>query len=188
MEIKEKLDTFFEAAIETAEKQGDAILEDYKKIYQENLETYEKQKQMEQENIRHLEEARIRHDVNRQVSEQILILKKEYHQEAEQKKEQLFSMVEKKLAEYQKTPEYQDYLVRKINEAKQFAKDETVTIYLNQTDEANKDVLEKKTGCELTISTIDFMGGIRAVIRSKNVLIDESFSSKLAQEREAFSF
>lgn len=35
---------------------------------------------------------------------------------------------------------------------------------------------------------MEFMAGIRAVIRSKNILIDESFATKLEQERKIIRF
>ena len=43
-------------------------------------------------------------------------------------------------------------------------------------------VLEAAAGVSLTVSAIDFGGGIRAVIRARNILIDESFVTQLEQE------
>ena len=48
--------------------------------------------------------------------------------------------------------------------------------------------LERECGCELLVSGYPFGGGMRAVIPSKNVLIDESFDSRLSEEKENFSF
>ncbi len=187
MEIKEKLELFNEAVLEIASAQSEAILEEYKKSYQESLDAYEKKKMREQETSERIAEAKIQKEWNRKVSEQAMLQKKRYHEIAEQKKKILFAEAEEKLKEYQKTEEYKEYLTEKILEAKKFARKEQVIIYLNPTDEEWKMELEQKTGCELTISHLDFEGGIRAVIRSKNVLIDESFSTRLEQVREEYS-
>lgn len=188
MEIKEKLELFHEAVLQAAGEQSESLLEEYKRSYKENLDAYELQKQKEQETGERIEEAKLRKEWNRQVSEQALLLKKEYHEFAEQKKGLLFEKVTELLEEYRKTDAYKESLVRAIGKAKKFAREEPVIIYLNPTEAAWKEELEQKTGCELTISTMEFMGGIRAVIRSKNILIDESFATKLEQERENYSF
>ena len=48
--------------------------------------------------------------------------------------------------------------------------------------------LEDATGIHLTISAEDFTGGIRAVIRSRNILIDHSFKTALRNEYDKFLF
>ena len=57
-----------------------------------------------------------------------------------------------------------------------------VIIYINPSDADRKEELERETGAKLTISSIEFGGGIRAVIHSRNMLMDESFASRLEQE------
>ena len=61
-----------------------------------------------------------------------------------------------------------------------------MTIYINPTDEDKKAELEERTGASLTVSREDFIGGIRAVIHAKNILIDHSFKASLAEEYEKF--
>ncbi|MFG6382743.1 MAG: hypothetical protein K1V96_00595, partial [Lachnospiraceae bacterium] len=97
-------------------------------------------------------------------------------------KKKLLEEVNILLKEYQNTESYQDYLITKIKMAKKIAGQEDVTIYINPSDADKKFNLEKETSTKLTISKIDFGGGIRAVIRSRNILIDESFVTKLEQE------
>ena len=62
-----------------------------------------------------------------------------------------------------KTEEYLELLEKYIEKAARFADGEEMTIYINQTDADKKEYLEKDTGMKLTISTEDFVGGIRAV-------------------------
>ena len=51
MEINEKLDIFFEAAIAAANKQSEEILEEQKHTYQQAMEEYEKSKQEQPSSI-----------------------------------------------------------------------------------------------------------------------------------------
>ena len=48
--------------------------------------------------------------------------------------------------------------------------------------------LEDATRVHLTISAEDFRGGVRAVIRSRNILIDNSFSTQLKEQYDKFVF
>ena len=95
--------------------------------------------------------------------------------------------VEQKLLDFMKTPEYLELLKTQIQYALDYAKGEEMELYINESDGAKKNTLEQVLHCSIRISNIDFMGGTRAVIRSRNVLIDNSFATKLAEERESFT-
>ncbi len=84
------------------------------------------------------------------------------------------------------TSGYEDKLAEQILQAKEVADGTELVVYINASDEGKKESLESKTGVELSISAIDFIGGMRAVIRSNNILIDNSFLTKLAEEKEAY--
>ena len=74
-------------------------------------------------------------------------------------------------ASVQGTPEYQDYLCRRIREAKDFAEDDEILIFLSSNDKELLDSLTARTGCPLQVSSENFLGGIRAEIPAKNILI-----------------
>ncbi len=97
-------------------------------------------------------------------------------------REKLLDEVRRLLAEYQQTDKYQEYLIAKIKMAMEVAGEEEAVIYINPSDAGRKAELEALTGAALTVSSFDFGGGVRAVIRSRNILIDESFVTKLEQE------
>ena len=61
-----------------------------------------------------------------------------------------------------------------------------MTIYIDPSDQEKKSALEKETGVLLTISAEDFIGGVRSVIRSRNILIDHSFKTALQNEYDQF--
>ena len=75
-----------------------------------------------------------------------------------------------------------------IRKAKQFAANDPVVIYINPSDEKKRVELEKETGMDLTVSAEDFIGGVRAVIRSRNILMDHSFKTQLRDEYDKFLF
>ena len=55
-------------------------------------------------------------------------------------------------------------------------------------DEKKRTELEKETGAKLTVSAEDFIGGVRAVIRSRNILMDHSFKTQIQDEYDKFLF
>lgn len=217
MELKEKLDVFFDAAIEAAKEQSSDIIDTYTKEYQEKLDTYRLQKEKELEAQRSAREARVRKEVNREVSDQAVGLKQELHEEVHKREQELMTMVQEKLDQFRQTKDYLKLLEDLTNKAKNQAKGADIQIFLSPSDQNLKDELALRTGCVMTVGkkdagaaritdepqsggtpTIDthkshatiivgeveFGGGIRAVILEKNRLIDESFSSKLQQEKE----
>lgn len=188
MEINEKLETFYRAAIEAANGQSEALLQEYRTAYQESLAEYEKEKQAGWQTRERIAKERVRKEVNREISEEMLRLKKEYHSRQEEKKKELFALVEEKLADYRKTEAYRRLLGKKISEAQKLAAGEAFTVYLDPGDAYLKEELAAESGCSLSISGTPFGGGIRAVIPAKNMQMDESFAGRLTEEREKFSF
>lgn len=188
MEINEKLDIFYRAAIDAANEQSVAMLDKYRTRYEANIAAYRQEKQKEQQTRERIAQERVRKKVNRALSEETVLLKKEYHKVQEAKKEELFALVEQKIADYRSTEAYGALLEQKIAKAIRFANGEELRVYIDPADAQLQQELEKKCGCTILVSAYPFGGGIRAVIPAKNVLIDESFDSKLAAEREQFSF
>ncbi len=188
MEINEKLDIFYQAAIDAANGQSADILDQYRVQYEDSLAEYRKNKQEQQQTRERIAQEQVRKEVNRALSEELVLLKKEYHKTQEAKKVELFTLVEQKLADYRGSEAYVELLKRKVSEALAFANGAELRVYIDPADAHLKQELEALCGCEILISAYAFGGGMRAVIPSKNVLMDESFDSKLSAERERFSF
>lgn len=85
-------------------------------------------------------------------------------------------------------PEYLDYLCAQIKEIQEFAGQDQVEISLSCNDGDKLSVLTEKTGAELTVSQDNFIGGIRAAIPEKNIMIDNSFLEELSSMRKEFKF
>ena len=188
MENNEKLDIFFRAAIEAASGKSEEIIEEQKKVYQESIASYEKMKQEELSTRVRIAENQVEKEENRIVSEQLLELKKEYHSRQEERKAELFLLVENRLEEYRKTQEYKNFLLKKIEAAGRYAEENELQVYIDPADRELQRELAAKAGCEVLVSKEAFGGGIRAVIRAGNLLIDESFGRKLTDEKAKFSF
>jgi len=188
MELNDKLDAFYQSVIEVAKQKSDERLSVYGKEYDQKRKEFKKNKISEMEALYHIEESKLTKELNRNITNEMMEYKQKLRISQNSLKDELFTRVEEKLHAFLKTEDYEAFLVQKINKAKKFAGKNEIIIYLNQTDMHLKEKLEQKTGCALTISDINFMGGIRGVIRSKNILIDESFSTKLNQEKKDYVY
>ena len=115
-------------------------------------------------------------------------LKRELSKTQKELKKELFQEVDEKVQEYMKTEDYKHLLVAYIEKAARFAGGEAMTIYINPTDADKKEYLEEHTGMTLTISKEDFIGGVRAVIHERNILIDRAFKGAIDNEYHKFVF
>ena len=75
------------------------------------------------------------------------------------------------------TPAYETLLKEQIRKARDFAQGEEIHIYIDPADQEKQNLLSMETGCDIRVSQYPFSGGTRAVIASKNILIDNSFDS-----------
>lgn len=182
MQIKEKLEVFRDFTLDVAKENSGQLTAQYEAVCRQELEEFRKNKQTEMEHRLQMEERSLRRQMNSRVSRELLHQKHILDECKRQWKEKLAEEIKILLKEYQKTADYHNFLVSRIRMAKKVAGKEAVIIYLNASDEDQKQELEKETETKLTISKIDFGGGIRAVVRSRNILIDESFLTKLEQE------
>lgn len=117
-----------------------------------------------------------------------LELKREFGKTQKRLKKQLFEEVHDRLQAYMKTEDYKKLLVSYVEKAAKFANGEAMTLYINPTDEDKKEFLEEHTGMSLTVSKEDFMGGMRAVIHERNILIDYAFKGAVEREYDRFAF
>lgn len=83
---------------------------------------------------------------------------------------------------------YPQWLEEKIKEAQNIADSDEIQIYLSKIDENLKESIEAETGISIQLSEEPFMGGMRAVIPAKNILIDQTFLTMFESEKEEFNF
>lgn len=187
MTLDEKLRVFYDSTIADATKQSEDILVEYQASLKNLYEEHKKESEEKAAFTLETESKKLVQEKNKVLSIQSLDFKRQLNEKNEDLKDALFVDIKKRLEDFMKTNEYIDLLVNQIKSAVSFARDDAMTIYINASDQDKKADLEARTNTPVTISTIDFMGGTRAVIHEKNILIDRSFSTKLADEKDTFT-
>lgn len=188
MTTEEKLQHFYDASIESAAREAQHLQKEHQEaldqLFQEHKETKERQARSQLQ----AESDKLKREINKAVSAKQLEYRRAYSAKTEEIKESLFQEVEKRLMHFKTTPEYLDYLCRRIQEALDFAEEDEMVIYIDPSDEHLLPALKEHFNFAPTLSRESWMGGMRAVIRSKNILIDNSFATLLHEAREEFIF
>ncbi len=188
MNLNEKLDQFYHAAIESATSQNIQIVEEYQKSLQAAFEEHKSEALKKAEAAYQAESEKLIRNKNRDLSAEAIKLKRKISTKSTELTDNLFQEVKEKLLQFKTTPAYYELLCRQIKEALEFARGDNITIYIDPSDQALKSSLETDTDTGLTISAREFTGGIRAVITDKNILIDYSFLTRLEEQRSSFVF
>lgn len=188
MTTEEKLNYFLEVSVRSATKQSNAIVTDYQDALDQIFEQHKTDAIKRAELEVTLGMASLEHDKNKTLSKEQIRIKKESSQLQEDLKEKLFAEVKDLLEQYMATQDYQKLLIKQIQEAKAFAGTEEMIIYIDPADSDRLFDLETAANTPLTISEYSFMGGIRAIIPSRNLLIDQSFETKFHELKESFTF
>lgn len=186
MTLNEKLDHFYTSVIDSATAQYIAIIEEYRNALQKISDDRKNAALKKAENTYLVESDMILREKNRRLSNEAIEIKRKVIEKTSELTDRIFNDVELMLKDFMQTSSYDDYLCNKIKEAYEFAQGEKIIIYINPTDENRISSLHEKTGVTLTVSNRDFYGGIRAVIPSRSILIDHSFLTKLAEEKNSF--
>lgn len=188
MTTEEKLKHFLDVTVQNAGAKSVESIEEYKKGLETIFESHKEDALRKQALQIKLSEESLKKEKNTELSKQQIEIKMALGKKQEELKSLLFHEVEDKLDKYMSTPEYDKYLIHHIKEAKEFAGDEEIQIYIDPADSQKKISLEAVTGTQILLSEYGFHGGMRAVIRSKNILIDQSFETKLNEVKNNFSF
>lgn len=188
MTTDEKLQHFLEASMEESRAHSHQIIADYQealdKIFEDHKEDVLRKARLEIKN----ETDKIRREGNQKLAREHLHIKRALNKKNTELTEKLFVEVQDLLENYMDSSAYNDLLKKQIQKAKSFAGNEEIIIYIDPADTSKKRGLEEATHSHLTISQYSFGGGTRAVIPSKNILIDNSFQAKISEAKENFRF
>lgn len=188
MTIDEKLSHFYDVTVEDARAKAAGILEEHRKALAQMT---EKHKADSQENAQvqiKAETANARREINKALSAEQLTIKRDWTKKQNELKEKLFAEVKTQLENFRNTPDYPAYLESKIKEALDFAEQDKINIYLSPEDSALLPDLVERTKAFITVSAEDFLGGIKATIPHKNILIDHSFAGNFQAVYKEFKF
>ena len=188
MTIDEKLSHFYDVTIEDAQAKAAGILEEHRKALAQMT---EKHKADSQENAQvqiKAETANARREINKALSAEQLTIKRDWTKKQNELKEKLFAEIKTQMENFRNTPDYPAYLENKIKEALDFAEQDKINIYLSPEDSALLPDLVERTKAFITVSAEDFLGGIKATIPHKNILIDHSFAGNFQAVYKEFKF
>ncbi len=188
MTLDEKLAHFKECAINDANKQGEAILNECKSKIQQQFDEYEKEARTKSEKKFKIESANLLKEKNKALSKSSLEIRRKVNDRAEELKDLLFEDVAKKISDYKKSKEYKKLLTTMINSCYKYANKKELKLYIDKSDKDLQSYLENTCKVTIAISERDIKGGILGVCEEKNLLIDNSFASKFAHEKSTFTF
>ena len=188
MTTEEKLQHFYEVSMDTAREEATKVLDEYKAALETEMERHKQEKQAASESQFKIDSDNAAREINKALSAEHLHIKRKLSKKQQKLKESIFAEVEELLDDFSKKPEYTDWLEDKIKQSLEIAENDSVQIYLTAKGSAKAEELTKRTGITPLISETDFLGGIRAVIPEKNILIDNTFLTAFENEKERFNF
>ena len=188
MTTEEKLQHFYEVSMDTAREEATKVLDEYKAALETEMERHKQEKQAASESQFKIDSDNAAREINKALSAEHLHIKRKLSKKQQKLKESIFAEVEELLDDFSKKPEYTDWLENKIKQSLEIAENDSIQIYLTAKDSAKAEELTNRTGITPLISETDFLGGIRAVIPEKNILIDNTFLTAFENEKERFNF
>lgn len=188
MTLEEKIEHLQAVSMEEARAEGNSIIDTYRAALEKVLNDHKEEALMQSQTRIKAETVNARQQLNQATAKAQLELKRKQGKIQQELKDKIFEETMTLVQDYMKTEAYEDFLVKCIRKAVEFADGEAMTIYINPSDEQKRSDLEDACRIKLTVSAEDFIGGVRAVIRGRNILIDNSFKTQLRNEYDRFLF
>ncbi|WP_270370360.1 V-type ATP synthase subunit E [Aerococcus urinaeequi] len=131
----------------------------------------------------------MRKELNKNISQSQIHLQRDLYLQEEKLKKTLFAEFNDAIQNYMQTDEYRNQLVVMINNLKGYAEKnrEELVVYINHSDQGMIETLLEETNANIQISDREFLGGVRGVLKDRQVLIDYSFSTLLANVEDSFT-
>lgn len=186
MTTEEKLEHFHSFCIEDARSHSTKMLAEYTSALEETFKLHQADALRRAKMQLEAETAKNQREINKQLSIEQINIKRTLGHKQDELKDMLFSQVMDMLEHFMRTSDYTSLLDAQIIQTKEVAGKEPLIIYMDPVDEEKTRALALFHQVEIRISEYSFSGGTRAVIPSKNIVIDHSFHSKLAEARENF--
>lgn len=188
MTTEEKLQHFYDVSMESAREEAQKALEEYRRALDDMFEEHKKEKEKSAELRLKLETENAKREINKALSAEQLHIKRKLSKKQQELREKIFIDLQAKLEIFRKSSDYPKWLEEKIKEAQNIADSDEIQIYLSKIDKNLKESIEAETGISIQLSEEPFMGGMRAVIPAKNILIDQTFLTMFESEKEEFNF
>lgn len=188
MNLEEKLTYMQTVSMEQARAEGNVIIDAHREALEKIFNDHKSEMLRQAETRVKAETTNAKRTVSQALAKSQLEIKRSQGKVQQELKDKVFEEAVQLVNDYMKTEAYNDFLVKCIKKAEQFAGNDPVVIYINPSDAEKLAKLEAETKVRLTVSAEDFIGGVRAVIRSRNILMDHSFKTQLRDEYDRFLF
>lgn len=187
MTIEEKMEHFKSVSLENASNKSNDILTAYKQSLDEQFEKHKEEAIADSKSTEEAKLNAIRLEAKRELAKAQAEVKRTITTRQNALKADIFSIVNTKLDEYKHTDEYILLLTKQIKAVQSDFSDTEITFYIDSSDKALLEILTKETGANIQISQVSFIGGTKAIIEARNMLVDNSFKTKLNEEQEKFT-
>lgn len=186
MTTEEKLQRFNEFCLTDARKRYDKTIAEYTQALEKTFLEHKQDEERRADMQIKIAKENLNKELNKELSIEELKLKKmisDKHNEIDTK---LFIELQNKLEDFMQTAAYEKLLDSQIKKAIAFAGNDKLDIYIDPHDAHLINKLSLMNSINLIESKYSFNGGTRAVIPDKNILIDNSFEKKIADEKQSF--
>ena len=187
MTIEEKMEHFRSISLESANNQSVESLSNYKKALDDEFEIHKETARRLSEDSKHARMNQVRANAKKSLASSQMTIKKQLTNKQYEIKSKIFELVRDKIAEYRKTPAYIELLKTQISNIAKDYKDLDITVYIDSEDSHLLNQLKESFDVNIQVYDKDFLGGTRTIIPERNILIDNSFKTRLVEEQENFA-
>ena len=188
MTIEEKLKHFQDICMEDARERSNKMLDEYMTALEKTFEEHKADAKKNADLEVKLETEKLERETNKRLSIEQLDLRREAGRRQDELKDKLFVELKDKLANFMETEEYEKFLEDQVKAVKELAGDEAFVVYMDPSDGEKARRVSLYMGVAIRISDYSFLGGIRAVIPGRHILVDNSFQTRLEEARHNFKF
>lgn len=188
MSVKEGLAGIASEVLGDVQKEAEAIIIDAENQAKETLQTAKQQADQSYQGIINQAKAQAEAERKKIVSLTEVEIRNRLLQTKEELVDAAFDRAVEKLNAFVKTAQYQDYLLKLVEEAAKKIGVKNLVIYVNAKDRAwlgqgSLDSLSKKLRLEMKLSdqTEDFIGGCRIQTADGKILFDSTIDNRLQE-------
>ncbi|MCY3036109.1 MULTISPECIES: hypothetical protein [Aerococcus] len=186
MKLEEKMAYFKDQVTQQSQAEIDQQINQYRQTLEDD---YQKFQEQTDETFAHRlvnEKEALRKENNKAISQIQINQQRELFLTEENMKLTLFQTFTKQIESYQKSEAYIEQLKKMLKNIQAYAGREKYDLYIDENDSHLRSQLESYASHPIIISDRPFMGGIRAVLRERQILVDYSFLTFLDRLKENF--
>ncbi len=187
LELNEKIDYFNQEVKLQVKEHVDEQVDQYRQNLEADFNEFIQKTDQDFDEQLQANKQAVHKEYNKEISELQIKQQRELYLSENKVKEALFKEFEAAIQNYKESPAYLDQLKEVVKNILAFAQGEKCDIYLDQSDASLQAELKEAVQHDITLSDRDFTGGIRGVMRERNILLDYSFSTLLNLEDENFT-